>query len=159
VTLPRAILCLLALAGLFLAVPANAGGPAGTPVLKGAKKKAGPYKRTHSVKVQQRRNLYVKVKSTANSKQTATLYQGAVDMLGDYSVDWFKGKRDVTHDVQTSGYEFTLRQNRPRLFRAKLKPVVDNPGPLCLYSIVEVTEPPTATAGSFFKINGSPCEP
>jgi hypothetical protein len=158
VTLPRAILCLLAFAGLVLAVPATAGGP-GTPVLKGAKKKAGPYKRTLAVNVQERKNLFVKVKSTADFKQTATLSEGAAGMLGDFSAKWFKGKKDVSHDVQTSGHEFTLRPNRPKLFRVRVKPEVDNPGPLCLYSNVQVTEPTTGATGPFFKINGSPCLP
>jgi hypothetical protein len=159
VTLPRAILCLLALVGLVLTVPANAGAPAGTPVLKGAKKKAGPYKRSLAVNVQERKNLFVKVKSRANSKQTATLLQGAVDMVKDFDIDWFKGKQDISHDVQTSGHEFMLRPNRPKIFRVRVTPVVGSPGPLCLYSNVQVTEPPTGTVGSFFKINGSPCEP
>jgi hypothetical protein len=158
VTLPRAILCLLALVGLAMAVPANAGGP-GTPVLKGAKKKAGPYKRSLSVNVQERKNLFVKVKSTADSKQAATLFEGAIDMVDDFDIKWFKGKQDVTHDAQTSGHEFTLRPNRPKIFRVRVKPAVGNPGPMCLYAIVDVTDPVTDGVGPFFKINGSPCEP
>jgi hypothetical protein len=151
-----ALLC-LAIVLLTTAAAAVAGGP-GTPVLKGAKKKSGPYSSELRVKVgDERRNVFVRVKSTHDATQTATLTEGRAgqgDPEADYHVDWFRGKKDVSHDMQTSGYEFTLKPNKPKLFRARLRAEANNPEDFCLYTNVQVDEPSTGTIGPLIAVNG-----
>ena len=51
---------------------------------------------------------------------------------GDYAVKWFQGKHNVTHDVRSSGREFTLQGNGSKVFRIQLNPKVNNPDPYCV---------------------------
>jgi len=147
----------LILALLVGATVAIGGGP-GTPRLTGAKKKSGPYEKELRVKVrQQGRSVFVRVKSTHDARQKATIeerFVGPGDPEADWQINWFRGDQDVSHDVQTSGYEFGLRPHRAKRFRVKVKPNVATPDPFCLFSNVQVDEPTTGRNGPFFAVNG-----
>ena len=148
--LATALAAVLALSAIALAH----GGP-GTPKPTGAKHKDGPYSKELNVGVHKPRNLYVKVKSTYDQPQDATITEQVAGHDEDYHVSWFKGKTDLSHDVQTSGYDFTLRPATPRLFRVRVKPLVDQPRKFCLYANPTVTVPSTGTFGPFFAINNN----
>ena len=77
-----------------------------------------------------------------HSGQNAVLTEGSVGSTDDYKFKWFRGNEDISHDVQTSGYEFGLPAEAKRKFRVQIKPRVDHPGTACLYSNVSVDTPP-----------------
>jgi hypothetical protein len=134
---------------------ALAGGGVGAPELDGATKKSGPWVQEQSVKVRKARTLYVRVKSTHDAKQAVTITEETdpTSGLDDYRRKWtFKGK-DVSHDVQTSGYGFSLKPGTKKKFSVRVKPRVDDPRAACLYSSVAVDDPPSAAVGAFFSIN------
>jgi hypothetical protein len=148
------LLSLVAAILVALAAPATAGGP-GTPKLKGAKHKAGPYSGELRVRVKDSpRSVYVKVISTYSSSQDATITEGLVGNEQGFLVKWYRGSNDISHDVQTSGFDFKLKPDHPKLFRARVKPLSAQPGKVCLYSNVQVTVPSTGRNGPFFAING-----
>jgi hypothetical protein len=154
----RAVFLLVVALALGLGATAAIGGGPGTPRLTGAKKKSGPYEKELHVKVRDKgRNVFVRVKSTYDARQQATIEErliGPGDPEGDWQINWFRGENDVSHDVQTSGYDFRLRPHRSKRFRVKLKPNVGGPDPFCLYSNVQVDEPTTGRNGPFFGVNG-----
>jgi hypothetical protein len=154
------ILCLAVLCAGLAVAPAVAGGP-GTPKVTGAKHKDGPYALTTHVKLKRAKNVYVKVKSTHDQNQTATLTEGSVGPGdADYQVKWFRGDEDISHDVQTSGYDFTLKPEKAKIFRVRVKPEADSPRKVCLFSNVQVDVPSTGTDGAFFAIKRkNVCEP
>jgi hypothetical protein len=154
------IACTAALGAGLAAVPAIAGGP-GTPKVTGAKQKDGPYALKQNVRIKRAKSLYVKVKSTHDQNQTATLAQNVVGPGdADYQIDWFRGDEDISHDVQTSGYDFPLKPEKAKIFRVRVKPEADAPRKLCLYSNVQVDVPSTGTNGAFFAIKRKDvCEP
>lgn len=145
--------CVGLIAAALTALPAAAGGP-GTPKLRGAKDREGPYKSELIVRAERPRNLFVKVKSTSAGQQDATLSEQTVGNDGDYKFRWFRGGEDISHDMQTSGHDFTLGPDAARLFRVRVKPQVADPRRVCLYTNVTVTTPPTGRNGPFFAING-----
>ena len=141
------------IAAIVVALPAAAGGP-GTPRLKGAKARQGPYRSEVSVHVESARSVFVKVKSTADFQQDATLSEQTVGDDADYNFKWFRRDLNISHDVQTSGFDFRLRAGAAKLFRVRVKPQVAGPDAVCLYGNVSVTNPTTGSNGPFFAING-----
>ena len=145
-----AVVAAVAVAGPAVA---PAGGP-GTPKLRGAKHADGPFSRVVRVKVTKPRTLYVLVKSDYDQQQLATLTEGGDGPdPGDFDTKWLRGDEDITHDVQTSGYEFNLPPRGKKRFRVRVKPVVSDPGNYCLFGNVQVDEPTTGRDGPFFAIN------
>lgn len=142
----------VALIALALVTTALAGGP-GTPKLKGAKHREGPYKRELSVAVQGPRDLYVKVKSTADFQQDATLSQRTLGQRQDYKIRWFRAGVNISDDVRSAGHDFTLSPDRPRIFRVRVAPRVTDPDSMCLFANVTVTNPATGRNGPFFAVN------
>ena len=51
---------------------------------------------------------------------------------GDFNVRWFRGRHEVTHEMNHGGLEFNLGVGKQKTFRANVKPLVGNPGELCL---------------------------
>lgn len=152
-----ALLCLGV--ALFGTVAAAVAGDPGAPKLKAAKQKSGPYHNQIHVNVgDQRRRVFVRVISTHDSLQQATITEGLAgpgDPEADYQIDWFRKDENVSHDIQTSGYEFNLKPDAKKLFHVKLRANVGNPDPFCLYTQVTVDQPPTgAVAGPFIAVNG-----
>jgi hypothetical protein len=141
----------------FAGAVAIGGGP-GTPRLTGAKKRSGPYEQQLRVKVRHKgRSVFVRVKSTHGSRQKATIVEqlaGPGDPQTEWQINWFRKDQDVSHDVQTAGYEFGLRPHKSKRFRVRIKPNVGGPDPFCLYSNVQVDEPTTGTDGPFIAVNG-----
>jgi hypothetical protein len=154
------IACMAALGASLIAVPAIAGGP-GTPKVTGAKQKDGPYSLKTNVKLKRAKNLYVKVKSTHDQNQTATISENRIGPgETDYQVNWFRGDENISHDVQTSGYDFPLKPEKAKIFRVRVKPEADAPRKMCLYSNVQVDVPTTGINGAFFAIKRkNVCEP
>jgi hypothetical protein len=131
---------------------------AGTdPKVKASKKKSGPYAAAFvPVKVSEPRNLYVKVISKAANAEEVLLYEQAGGYPEDYSIKWFKGKKDISHDVQTGVYEFTLRPDKPRLFRLRMKPdVPGKPRGVCITPVVD--DGSGEVSGGQFGVNGNSC--
>ena len=153
-----ALLSLVLLLVLGLGTTVATGGGPGTPRLTGAKKKSGPYEPKLRVKVRSNgRNVFVRVKSTYDSRQKAHMVEGLSgpgDPEADWQINWFRGDEDVSHDMQTSGYDFRLRPHKSKRFRVRLKPNVGGADPFCLYSNVQVDEPTTGRSGPFIAVNG-----
>ena len=150
----RRIACVLALAlvGALVAVPAMAGGP-GTPITEGSKSKSGPWKKVVFSKGLRTSKFYMRVTNTHSSDQTAVLTEQSVGPgVTEYRFRWFKGKQDISHDVQTSGYEFSLPEGSKRKFKVKAKPREDRPKAACLYANVQVDDPTTGVNGPFFAL-------
>ena len=51
---------------------------------------------------------------------------------GNFNVRWFRGKHDITHQMTHGGIDFNLGVGKHKSFRANVKPLVNNPGELCL---------------------------
>ena len=98
------------------------------------------------IKSKRAKDAYVRVTSTYTSTQNAVLTEVSVGSADDYKFKWFRGNEDISHDVQTSGYEFELPAAGKRKFRVQIKPRVNNPGTACLYSNVGVDTPPFTPA-------------
>ena len=110
------------------------------------------------VGVTEKRNLYVKVISTTNQAQNVSLFENATSGVSDFQIRWFKRDVDVSHDVQTSGHDFVLKPDRAKLFRARIKPLDDTPGTICLYPSVKVSSGPALFGGRFAINNSGACE-
>jgi hypothetical protein len=115
------LVCLVALAPL-----ANA--QFGAPDLDVAKHADGPW-RNHSVNVHmaqgETKTLYLRVKNTTDPPQgqDATLRDATPHPPGEtppYQVSWYRRDKDISDDVQTGGYDFSLRPHDPKRFRLKV---------------------------------------
>ena len=156
----RGYACLAGLAAIALLGAVAGASPAGAAKVRFtiAKQKDGPYqvhepgKGALHVNVDDPRSLYVKALNKARSRKTVRLFEEAccAPNMDDYSLDWFKGDQDITHDVQTSGHEFKLKPDRARRFRVRVKPETVTPGSFCLFPYVEFG---SNTAQSYFAIN------
>ena len=61
-----------------------------------------------------------------------------------FTVRWFKGDKNITGDVKDAGFEFTIRSDKPTLFRAQVKHV-ESGGGFCMQGVV-TGEPGGASA-------------
>lgn len=152
----RALAAAIALAVFAMAMPAAA--HRGEPVLaQAAKHKHGPWKTgTHPVDIPagQKRSLYVRIKNTSAPahKQHVMLTEGTDGGPPDYHNSWFKDKKDISHDVQTSGYDFTLKPGQAKRFRVRVK-VDDDSNPECLFGSFHV-ESEVSDFSAGFNVNG-----
>jgi hypothetical protein len=123
-------------------VPAGAGmgGPPPTR-LTIAKKKAGPYSFfVLNAKVKDGpKDFFVKVANKTKHRQDGLL-EDASHGAGhpNFKIRWFRGDKKITSIVHGSGYEFGLKPDKPRIFRAVVKPLNPDPGALCLAPRVSV---------------------
>jgi hypothetical protein len=158
VALPRPTLALGTLACvalLALAAPVGAGvsGPA---KVRLATKPAGSYKPSLNLTLLEGESKvrYVKVHSTADHKQDATLTEVQISSGGPaYITRWFKGRRNITQAVGQGGFAFVLRQDAVKRFRVRIKAPV-GADPICLIPSVDV-QPDDVGSGATFFINGA----
>lgn len=141
-----------ALVACLLAGIAMAGAPGIN--LKGAKRADGPYRELVRVNVTDPRNLYVKAVNRSDDAIEATLSEQTFGpgSGGDYEFTWFRGDTDISHDVQTSGYDFSIPSDKARKFRVRVKPDVPDPARVCLNPTM--TGPAFGGNDAFFAING-----
>jgi hypothetical protein len=156
--LPRRSLALGTLACIaLLALPGPVGaGISGPPKVRLATKPAGPFKPSQNLNLPdgESKVRYVKVLSTADHKQDATLTEVQISSGGpDYITRWFKGKRNITQAVSQGGFAFVLRQDAVRRFRVRIKAPV-GADPICLIPSVDV-QPDDVGSGATFFINGA----
>ena len=143
---------------------ASAGGAArlGTPfeVLL-AKSADGNYKRSGSLNLdpKEKKTVFWSVESLASVDLDIT-FDDAITGDGapaGYRITWFKGKKqkkDISHDVQTSGYEYTIRAGKTTYFNAEVKALA-NPQPgFCLGG--RGGDPANGYESAYFGLNG-PC--
>ncbi|MEO8091491.1 MAG: hypothetical protein ABI726_02125 [bacterium] len=152
--LPAALVLVL----LALAVPAPA--LAGVKV-EVAKHKSGPWSpfglNVH-IPTGDSKNLYIRIKNTshhAHAKQVNLTERRSADGP-DYQVSWFKGKRDISHDVQTSGHDFTLKHDRSKRFRLRVK-ALDGSDQECVSGEFAVDPGMFVVVGSFRANGNAPC--
>jgi hypothetical protein len=138
-----------ALAGVIvLALVATAGAGTPSPSVKIAKKAGGPYLEFAAVNVPdgETRTRYVRVRSKHNANQTATLTMGlASDGGPEYTFKWFRGKTNITPDIGDDGYDFTLKPDKDRIFKVRIK-APEGAEPICMTAAVEVPASSFGTA-------------
>jgi hypothetical protein len=100
------------------------------------------------------KNLYVRA-SLADGSVKVRLYErlGSSPGAGDYHFQWFDGSDDISHDAQTSGYLFKLREGQPQKFRVRVEPEIPDPGSTCLFPLIERESSMADLAEAFFAIN------
>lgn len=94
--------------------------------VKVAKHQDGPYSdyQTMNLPVGETKSAYFKVRNKANSN---LLHMNFNDNTPDpdpedFKVKWFKRDNNITSEVKSkSGYQFTLKQDKPLVIRAKVK--------------------------------------
>ena len=132
--LPRVLTALACLLGLVaLSMPASALAIEAYTV-DTAKHRDGPYDNTiKTANVSKTKSVFMRAVSHTGSPQEILLEDSSGGLGdGDYTVKWFQGKHNVTHDVRSSGREFTLKGNGSKVFRIQLNPKVNNPDPYCV---------------------------
>jgi hypothetical protein len=135
----RLLVLAFAVALAVVAVAASANAHRGVFVrAEVAKHKAGPWKHGAHVQIPtgEAKNVYLRIKNVTSPAQSldVTLTEGTDGGLPDYRHTWFKGFKgdtDISHDVQTSGYDFTLRHGKTKRFRVRVK-AIDGSNPECL---------------------------
>jgi hypothetical protein len=91
-------------------------------VVENAKHGSGPWKtNSQRVKIKQgkSKNLFVRIKNGSGATRSVTLNEDGAVGPPDYHYSWFKGKDDISHDVQTSGYDFSLKGHKKKKFRIR----------------------------------------
>jgi hypothetical protein len=101
------------------------------------------------------KNLFMRASLAQNRSTKVRLYErlGSTPGAGDYHFLWFHGDTDISHDAQTSGYLFKLREGHPRKFRVRVLPEISDPGSACLFPLIEKNSSMNDLAEAFFTIN------
>jgi len=101
------------------------------------------------------KNLYVRASLADGRSVKVRLYERLGDSPGadDYHYQWFDGSDNISHDAQTSGYLFKLRQGHPQKFRVQVLPEIPNPDDVCLFPLIEKNSSMSDLADAFFAIN------
>jgi hypothetical protein len=98
---------------------------------------------------------HVRVRSTVEHNQAATLFEQRQGLGPNYRVRWFRGKTNISQSVRQGGHEFTLKPDKARRFRVKIK-APQAAEPLCLIASVGV-EPESVSGYGLFFINDALC--
>jgi hypothetical protein len=126
-----------------IALPASAS--AGQPVvsLKVAKHRAGPYTPIQfgNIELNEAKSFYWKAKNITDARLPDVLLSDSTIYLPGWVSKWFKGKDNITADVQGGGYAFGLKAGKSKFFRSRLKPT-KTASPLC----AEATAAPPETS-------------
>jgi hypothetical protein len=154
--LPRRVLILGFLAVLLAAV-ATATAAQDPVQIETALHKDGPWStegRNVHIPAGHSKNLYARITNTShpNHPQDITLKDLSGATPG-YHISWFKGNEDISHAVQTTGYDFGLKHGKTKKFRARVK-VTDDSNQECLTGEFEV-QPESTVAHAFFRVNGN----
>ena len=107
---------------LIFAPTAMALGPLFT--VKVAEQKHGSYGSDTKVKLDKNEtvNLWFRMKNVSPGQLSNSGFDDGDNEIPDgLSVKWFKGKTNVSHDVQTSGLDFDLKEDQVRYFQAKVR--------------------------------------
>jgi hypothetical protein len=102
-----------------------------------AKHEAGPYTQdVGQVTVGgAARSFYFKLANKTDHTQDVTLEdRSTADAPANVKFRWFRGDENITDDALGSGYAFKLKPGSPKVFRGQVKPLVDDPGEICLFS-------------------------
>jgi hypothetical protein len=125
--------------------------------VKLAKKASGPYDDGLGVAIPDgvTKTRYVRVRSTVEHNQAATLFEERQGDGPSYRVRWFRGKTNISKSVRQGGHEFTLKPVKARRFRVTIK-APEAAQPLCLFTIVGVQPEDVSGLGLSF-INNAGC--
>ena len=116
---------------LALTGAALAHGPA-TGSVKAAKQKDGAYTTDLRINVNDTpKDVFFKVTNKTGDVQPVVLTDVSTDS-DNFKIRWFRNKEDITQEVRGSGYQFNAPANAGKIFRALVKPTVDDPGNMCL---------------------------
>ena len=143
--------CVLAAA---LAIPAGALAGAELQV-RTAKKASGPYAEFTRLNIPdgEAKNGYVRVKNKLDKKVGVTLtYEIVVVSDPEYTIRWFKGKKNITADVSNAGYDFGLRPGRSKVFRTKIK-APNGAEPMCMSAGTDIGG--SFSGNAFLSVNGN----
>jgi hypothetical protein len=145
---------LCALAALALAAPAAEAGGLEVRVAKSAD---GPYQPSEQLRLNvaagKTKTGYIRVLNKGIPTATLNLTQLIYPPPPAYKLRWFKGQRNITGDVRTSGFEFKLKPNARKTFRMRVTPK-DTPDEACVGGRF-ATSPKTALYG-LFSVNADP---
>jgi hypothetical protein len=97
-----------------------------------SKTKGGPAVESAQVK-SKAKTFWAKVENVSDHKLSIALDDRSTQRPhGDFNIRWFRGKHEITHQVNHGGLDFNLAVGKHKTFRANVKPLVGNPGELCL---------------------------
>jgi hypothetical protein len=114
------------------ALSALAGARVGPHEITMSKSKGGPPIESAQVK-NKAKTFWATVENVSDHQLSITLDDRSEQRPhGDFNVRWFRGKHDITHQMNHGGLEFNLDVGKHKSFRANVKPLVGNPGELCL---------------------------
>jgi hypothetical protein len=149
---------LLAVAACVAAIALPASASAGQPVVsvKVAKHQAGPYKpfQLANIELNEAKDFYWKAKNITDAKLPEVLLSDSTIYSPGWVSKWFRGKDNITADVQGGGYEFGLRAGKSKFFRSRLKPTT-TASPLCAEAAA--APPETSTDFALVVINDALC--
>lgn len=117
------LLIVSALAVALLGVGQGQAGDIGFKLKVGPK--GGPYKPTHKIHLGeegQHKSAFFQVRNTSEEKMNLA-FGTTSEPYDGYSVKWFKGRHDVSDDVETSSEVFSIKPGAKQLFRARVKRV------------------------------------
>lgn len=147
------VAALAALVAIVAAAPAmGRGDPAKVTV---AKHEGGPYvyDSPPATVGAEPESFWMRIASKADYAQDVTLEDRSnADVPGNVKFRWYRGDENITADAQGSGYEFKLKPDRTKIFRAKVKPLVEDPGEICLFGAF-LLQPDDLESYGFFYIN------
>src|SRR5690349_366046 len=110
---------LAALAALTLAGPSDAAGPAGK--IKASKHEDGPYSggtTTDHMSVGETQDYFFKVVNRRDDRQAFSL-ESIVPEAPGFDRTWFKGNKDITAEVTSTGYGFEVGKTA-KFFRVQV---------------------------------------
>ncbi len=139
------------------AAPASAGAPPFE--VKASKHSDGPYLDTLqsvNVPIGDMKSLYWKVKHVSGGALEMRFTDALTQTPNPegLKIRWFKGTKEITNEVKSSGYEFTLPNGSRKFFRARVKAVGPSDG-ACVVGQADRIEP-SFSDNAGFAVNG-PC--
>jgi hypothetical protein len=127
-----------------------------------ARHKNGPWFPTSiGVKVAtgDKKNVYVRIKNTTSGPKhrlDMNLTEAGGGGPPEYHNAWFSGENDITHSVQTSGYDFKLKPEKMKRFRLRIT-AHDDSAQECVYAHFHL-QPHDLDMYIGFHVNGgAPC--
>lgn len=156
----RVRMALMGCLGLLGAAALSAPAEAATPTqLREAKHEDGPYvNRILLINIAETpKNAYFRLKNTTNHNQDVLASDNSFGSgLADYEVRWFRGNAEITDEMQGIGSAFGLKPDHPKIVRARIKPLVADPGVFCLSTGFMIAPDAFETFGAF-NVNDEAC--
>src|SRR4051812_32611972 len=133
---------LLLVLAAAVALSASAGAIGAPDEVTMSKTKHGPAIQSAQVK-KKAKTFWAKVENVSDHQLSIVLDdRSAQRPHGDFNIRWFRGNHEITHRMNHGGLHFNLGVGKHKTFRASVKPLVGDPGELCL------------TAGTFAQPDG-----